>query len=167
MHHDLSLIPDWTLLIQLGLFLASFLVLHFLVFKPYQELLHARHEKTAGLKEKAEEAQVKAQQYKEEYEVFMRAERKRISTFADGERQKISEEERTIIQAARDSVAGELGALRQKVGQEKEQARKDLTPFIPELSSLIASKLTGQKIKIPAGKTEAQKGSSTEQPTLS
>lgn len=167
MHHELSLIPNWTLLIQLGLFLASFLVLHFLVFKPYQALLHARHEKTIGLKEKAEEAQQKALQYKEEYEIFMRAERKKIAAFADEERRKISEEERLIIQTSRDQVAGELGSLRQRVNQEKDQARKELTPLIPEYSSLIASKLTGQKIKIPSTKFDSTKGASADQPILS
>lgn len=166
MHHELSLIPNWTLLIQLGLFIASFLVLHFLVFKPYQALLHARHAKTVGLKEKAEEAQVQALKYKEEYETFMRAERKKIAAFSEGEKRKVSDEERTIIQAARDKVADELGALRSKVNSEKEQARKELAPTIPEFSSLIASKLTGQKIKVTASKTDTKKGASAEQPSL-
>lgn len=167
MHHELSLIPNWTILIQLGLFLATFLVLHYLVFEPFQELLHTRHSKTTGLKEQAEATRQKAAQFKEGYEAFMKAERKKISAFAEEERRKVSHEERTIIQAARDKVAQELSQLRQRVSQEKEQVRQELTPLIPEYSSLIASKLTGQKIQVTAGKVEAMKGVSADQPTLS
>ncbi len=152
--------------IQLALFLASYATLHFLVFKPYQALLHARHEKTAGLKEKALEAQEKATKYKEDFEVFMKTERKKVGEFSEKERSKTAGEEMKTIQAARDEVAGELGALRQKVKTEADQARNDLMKLVPDYSSLIASKLTGQKIKVTGVKLDDKKGAATDQPEL-
>ncbi len=166
MHHEFSMQLDWTALIQLGLFIASFLVLHYLVFRPYQALLHARHEKTAGLKEKAEHAQEEAKKLKEDYENFMRTERKKVTTLVDEGRRKIADEERTIIQTARDQVAAELGSLREKVKVEADAARRELTPQIPEYASLIASKLTGQKVHVTASKVDAKKGAGSDQPTL-
>src|SRR5437868_2662854 len=103
-----ALIPNFTLLIQLGLFFASWAVLHFLVFRPYLALVHARHEKTAGLKEKAIADREKAERLKNDYETFMKAERKKITTWTDAERKKIAEEEQQTIQAARDEAGRDL-----------------------------------------------------------
>lgn len=166
MHHEFVLIPDITIVFQLGLFLASFLALHFLVFKPYQALIHARHEKTTGLKEKALEAEEKAKKFKEEYETFMKGERKKVAGFLEEERRKTSDAERGVIQAARDEVAGELGALRKKVDEEAGAARKELLKLVPDYSSLIASKLTGQKIKVTGVKIGNKEGPASDQPVL-
>lgn len=166
MHHEFALLPDWTIGIQLALFLASFMTLHFLVFKPFQTLLHARHEKTTGLKERAVGAQEMATKFKEDYETFMKTERKKVAEAADKERAKTAAEEMKTIQAARDEVAGELGALRQKVKAEADQARGELLKLVPDYSSLIASKLTGQKIKVSGVKLDSLKGSASDQPEL-
>ena len=60
MHHEPSLLPalmegtyiPLKMLIQMGIFFASWATLHFLVFKPYVGLIKKRKEKTTGLLEK-------------------------------------------------------------------------------------------------------------------
>jgi len=162
MQHEPSLIPNFTLLIQAGIFFASWLVLHTLVFRPYVALLKARREKTVGLLDKAARARVKTAQLQQEYETFMKAERKKIVEWTDEERKRINEAERKIIAQARDEVGGELQGLRAKIATDTERARKDLLPQIAEYSSYIVSKLVGYTVKVPPT-TELKKNLETEQ----
>src|SRR5688572_33239449 len=128
MHHEPSLIPNFTLLIQLGIFLASWLVLHTLVFKPYVALIEARRSKTTGLVERAAKAKSRAAQLQAQYEQLMKEERKKVTAWTDAERKKVGDAERDIISAARDEVAKELQVLRGKLQADTEKARKDLLP---------------------------------------
>src|SRR5262245_7314670 len=110
--------PDSTLFIQLGIFLASFVVLKFMVWDPYVKLIHLRHSKTEGLKEAAEKAKVDALTLKNEYEAFMKNERKRVSNWTEEERKKIQSQEKEIVSAARDEVARHLESVRAKINAE-------------------------------------------------
>ncbi len=135
-------------LIQLGLFLASFMVMKLLVFKPLMELIHIREHKTHGLKEEAEEAKKKAGQLKSDYENFIKTEHKKTALWLDEEKKKISEEETKLVQAARDQAAQKLEEIRKQIDTEVSQVRNELTPMISDFSSRIASKLVGKTVKI-------------------
>lgn len=149
MQHAPSLFPEpLLLLIQMGIFFASWLVLHTLVFKPYMALLKARREKTVGLLEKATKAKARAVQLQTDYETFMKAERKKIVAWTDDERKRISDDERQIVSEARDSVAKELQSVRAKISADCEKARRDLLPQIADYSSQIVSKLVGYSVKV-------------------
>ena len=161
--HGPSLFPDYTLFIQLAIFLASFLVLRALVFKPYLQLLALRRERTIGLQEKAAKDMERAVKLEADYENFMRAERKRIAQWSDDERRKIAEDERRIVQSAREAAADELLAVRKKIATDAEQARRELTPLVNEYSSQIASKLLGRKVSVSVS---AASGKHTEAETV-
>ena len=163
--HEPVLLPDVTLFIQLGIFFACYFVLKFLVFKPYLALLNHRREKTIGLREKAVAASERTEKLRADYETFMRAERKKVAGWTDEERKKVSDEERRIVQEARDQVATDLAALRTRVATEVERARRELMPSVAEFSSQIASKLVGHKVRISPTTAEAGKSPSTE-PTV-
>ena len=148
MGHEPVLIPDFTLFIQLAIFFASFFVMNSLIFKPYVALLNARKEKTVGLKERAHADRDRAVKIKAEYETFMKVERKKIVEWTEAERKKIDEEDRHVLQQARDGVNEELQVLRAKVKADCETARKALLPQVSEYSSQIASKLVGYKVNV-------------------
>lgn len=148
MGHEPVLIPDFTLIIQLAIFFASFFVMNSLIFKPYVALLNARREKTVGLKEKALADRDRALKLRNEHEAFMKAERKKIVEWTETERKKISEEDRRIVQQAREAVNEDLQVLRAKVNTDCEKARKELLPQVSEYSSQIASKLVGYKVNV-------------------
>jgi len=150
MHHEPSLFPNFTMFIQMGIFFASWAVLHFLVFRPYVALIKLRKAKTVGLLEKAERDRVEAAQLQEKYETFMKAERKKIVAWTDEERKKINDAEREIVSAARDAMGKELSGIREKIKTQTDQARKELLPQIGEYSSHIVSKLVGYTVKVPA-----------------
>jgi F0F1-type ATP synthase membrane subunit b/b' len=148
MGHEPQLIPDYTLLLQLGLFFASYFVLKALIFNPYLSLLEERKAKTTGLREQADRDKERALKLQAEYEKFLKAERKKQAAWSENEHQHVNEEERAIIQKARDAVGEELQVIRTRIQSDLERARKDLFPLISEYSSQIASKLVGYKVKV-------------------
>lgn len=149
--------PDFTLFIQLAIFLASFVVLKFMVWDPYVKLIHLRHSKTEGLKEAAEKAKVEALQLKNEYEAFMKNERKSVSNWTEEERKKIQDQEKEIVSGARDEVAKQLETTRAKINAETVAARKELEPLIADFSSRIVSKLIGHNVNVPFSAPEKKK----------
>src|SRR5262249_26626515 len=148
MGHEPQLLPDFTLLIQLGIFIASYLVMRTFVFRPYLELLHARQAKTVGLKDQASAHRAKAQKLQQDYEAFMKAERKKVAEWSDAQRKLLTEEERAVVQKARADVGKELASLRSTVRSEYEAARRELLPHVADYSSQIASKLVGRTVKV-------------------
>ena len=163
MSHTPVLIPDITLFVQLGIFLATWFVLSYFVFGPYLKLLQARRDKTVGLKEKAHHASVKATKLQAEYETYMKTERQKIHGWLDQERSKVADEERNVISKARDIAAQEMNVAREKIQADTEQARRDLLPLAADFSSQIASKLVGQKVSISASASGKGTGVSSEQ----
>ena len=153
-----ELIPDFTFFIQIGIFLACYAVLNVFVFKPYLALLRAREAKTVGLREEAAKNVEKAESLKSQYDTFMKAERKKLASWTDEQRRHIGDEERKLLQRAREEVGAELQSLRSKLKTESERAREALVPLIPEYSSSIATKLVGYQVKVPASAVRDKSG---------
>ncbi len=157
-----ELLPNMTFFIMLGLFFASYVMLKTFVFTPYLGLLEARRAKTSGLKERAFEEQERAQKLKEDYETFMKAERRKVATWMEEERKRVAEEERQVIQQARDKSNAELGKIRDSIHAETERAREELLPLVNEYSSHLASKVLGHKVKVSAAGAVSKNRSSAE-----
>jgi F-type H+-transporting ATPase subunit b len=149
--HEPVLVPDFTIFIQVGLFFASYFVLNALVYKPYLALLKARRESTVGMKEQAEKNQAEAEKLRIDYEAVMKVERKKIAAWAEEERKKIQEEERTQIQTARNAAAKKMEESRLALENEKKAALKSLEGNVGEFSSAIVSKMLGRNIQVGTG----------------
>jgi F-type H+-transporting ATPase subunit b len=158
-----GLLPDFTFLIQLAIFFASFAVLQVFVFKPYVSLIRAREEKTTGLREIAAKNLQRAEKLKTDYEQLMKAERTKLTAWSDEQRRMIADEERKIVQAARNEVGKELQGLRDTIKAETDRARADLSSHIPEYSSSIATKLVGYQVKVPLSAVAREKTGEVEQ----
>ena len=151
-----QLLPDYTLVYQLAIFFACYWVMRVWVFGPYSELLKLRKAKTTGLKEKAIAEKAQAVELRTQYETTMAATKKKISTWGDEERRKAVEEERTLVQNARNTESKELDTLRKKIDTEVGAARTQLMSSIAEYSSNIATKLVGRTIDTSNFKREAE-----------
>jgi F0F1-type ATP synthase membrane subunit b/b' len=163
MGHESGLLPDFTFFIQLGIFIASYVVLQVLVFRPYLSLLRAREEMTTGLKERAIRNRELSDKLRLDYETFMRSERKKLLDWNDNEKRKVLDDEKKIIQAARDQVGSDLQNLREQIQLEAEKVRGDLLPLISDYSSSIASKLLGRTVRVPLSAVSRDKIGEAEQ----
>lgn len=148
MGHTPVLIPDYTLFIQLAIFLATYLVLRTFVLKPYGELIEKRHERTTGLREAAEKNRQEAERLREEYERFMIEERRKVAHWVEQQRHKTAEEEKAILADARAATGAEIDSVRGRVLTEVEAAQEALTAKVPEFASLMASRVLGYAVHV-------------------
>lgn len=153
---DLNLFPT-QVGIELGIFFASYGVLNKVLFKPYLELVHARNAKSTELKEKTAQQKIEADKFQLDYENFMKVQRKEVSHWLDEEKKKVADEERAIIEEARNKVAKELAVTRKVAEEQLDIAKKELVPLIEDFSSKIVAKLTGKKVTISSAGVGAKK----------
>ncbi len=145
-----SLVDKNILLIQAGIFLASYAVLRGLVFGPYTQLLRAREERSSLLKEKAARQQDEALKIRESYETFIKTERRNTQNWIDEERKQISDVEKRSVQLARESANEKLKQMRSRLAQELSAVRKGLAPRVSEYASQLASTILGKKVVVAA-----------------
>jgi F0F1-type ATP synthase membrane subunit b/b' len=138
-------------------FFAAFGVLNRFVFGPYLQVVKARNARTTELKAKTAHQKEEADKLQSEYETFMRAQRKDVAHWLEEEKKKVADEERTIIEEARNKVATHLAATRKQADEQYDIARKELLPLVGEYSSKIVAKLTGKKVTISAQGASANK----------
>lgn len=161
-----NFLPDFTVVIQLGLFFVCYFFLKRFFFDPYTRLIEMREAKTTGLREKAHHSRETADKLKAEYETQMRAERRKFLAWQDEERKKLADEERHQVTAVRETAGAELKHLRDTVAVEMEKARKELGGSVADYSSQIASKLLGKKIAVTAASPESSKKRSSAETTV-
>ncbi|MFM8270437.1 MAG: hypothetical protein ACKN9V_09645 [Pseudomonadota bacterium] len=153
---DLNLFPT-QVGIELGIFFASYAVLNKVLFKPYLALVHARNAKSTELKEKTAHQKTQADKFQADYDSFMKTQRKDVSHWLEEEKKKVADEERAIIEEARNKVAAELASSRKAADDQLDIAKKELVPLIEEYSSKIVAKLTGKKVTISSSGIAAKK----------
>ena len=153
---DLNLFPT-QVGIELGIFFASYGVLNKVLFQPYLELVRARNAKSTDLKEKSAQQKVQAEKLQTEYDAFMKVQRKEAAHWLDEEKKKVADEERALIEEARNKVAKELAASRKAAEEQLDIAKKELLPLVGDYSSKIVAKLTGKKVTISSAGVVAKK----------
>lgn len=153
---DLNLLPA-QLGIELGIFFASHAVLSKVLYKPYLEVIRARNAKSTDLKAKSAHQKQEAEKMRLDYETFMKAQRKEVSQWLEEEKKKVADEERSMIEEARNKVAAQLSASRKAVDEELGIARKELLPLVGEYSSKIVTKLTGKKVTLTSPSVTSKK----------
>jgi F-type H+-transporting ATPase subunit b len=142
-----TVIPDYTLLIQMGLFLSLIFVLNILLYKPILSIIERR-------KKQLEESE-------NEIKLFNESVEKRVAEYEDKLRQakiKGSELKKEIIQEGVnqaknivDVVRNEIPVLtrdfQQKMDKEVEKAKLILDSHSKELSLEIARKVLGRPVQ--------------------
>jgi len=140
------MIPDWTIVVQFGIFVFSLLVLNLVLFKPVLKTLEERDSRTRGNEDEAEALTKKTEIKVHSYERRMTAARQRASE----ERRKVAKEgadrERELLDAARSRAAKALDEAAAKVAEEKAAASRELTGQVQALAVEIASKVAGRPL---------------------
>jgi predicted DNA-binding protein (UPF0251 family) len=87
----------------------------------------------------------------------MKVQRKEVAHWLDEEKKKVADEERALIEEARNKVAKELAASRKAAEEQLDIAKKELLPLVGDYSSKIVAKLTGKKVTISSAGVVAKK----------
>src|SRR5215468_8304204 len=121
----MQLTPDFTIILQVAIFIVVWLGLRSLVFEPTQQVLAERRRRTVEAHENAEGMMGAAQ--------------------ADRPRQAAAAESDAHIEAARAQIAAELASHRATVAAQVEQARRTLSAEAQTIATEMLQRVTGAK----------------------
>ena len=130
---------DATYFIQLGLFLALYVLLSLFFFGPYAKRLRRRDESTQGMRHRAKDALARAKDLDEAAERDLAAakqaavaERRRLAEEGAGLRDSIVKKERERMQARLDEELASLQGVRDRFLADADRAAEDVSVLIEQ-----------------------------------
>jgi F-type H+-transporting ATPase subunit b len=137
---------DGTLLVLMGVFFITLLVLRAFVFRPMIALFEAREEAIDGARAEARRMDAEARQAGDKFEEEMRRLRGTAATDRERLRQEGLRLERTILAKVQAETRKELTDAEAHVQGEARRLRADIRVAVPKLAGQIAGKLLGREV---------------------
>jgi F-type H+-transporting ATPase subunit b len=142
----LTVIPDWTLLIQIANFLILIWVLNLILFRPIRNVLIRRREKINGLEDTIEISRRDVQEKEEAFAAGIREARMKGLAKKEGLMAEAADEEKKILAKINEKAQADLADVREKLAGEKESARSELMQKIDDFAETIGQKILGRTI---------------------
>lgn len=135
---------DNTVFLQALLFLFLFVVLNFVLFKPWLEVKERRAKRIGGAIEDAAELRERATASEAEYALRLATARDQAMTIRSDRRREAEDQEAEIVGIARRAAATNLDARKQSIAVEVEQARTELSSRVDSLATDITTQVLGR-----------------------
>jgi F-type H+-transporting ATPase subunit b len=142
----LTVIPDWTLLIQIANFLILIWVLNLILFRPIRNVLIRRREKINGLEDTIEVSRRDVKEKEDAFAAGIREARMKGLEKKEGLMAEAAEEEKKILAKINEKAQADLADVREKLAGEKESARSELMQKIDDFAETIGQKILGRAI---------------------
>lgn len=142
-----SLGIDYTLFIQLGIYLVTFMVLYVTVFKPYYLASEERRKQTSGSFELAEQAEESIRRTQEKYQTRARQINDEIALVFKEQRTLAAKEAETLFEDANKKAKDILSQAQQKLSDQLEQTQPQLNLISKDVSAVIIEQLLTKRGK--------------------
>lgn len=142
----IDLLPNYTFFIQWGLFLYTFLVLNFLVFRPVMRILQRRRELTIGAEQEAEVLNDKTEALIAEHTQKMQEARSKGIALKEKNKKEGETEANALLATSREELEKSLHQARQEIASESKEAQLALRKYSREMGEELAEKLLGRKV---------------------
>ncbi len=142
----LQILPDLTLVIQIGLFLLFIWVMNALLFRPTLRVIEDRQERIEGARLRAGELQERIEETVAKHAAQIRDAR------MNGERerarlvQEATAEEERIASEGRERAARSTAEIREAIARDAGVARGELEGRAREFAALIAEQVLGRRV---------------------
>jgi F0F1-type ATP synthase membrane subunit b/b' len=137
---------DWTVVLQLGLFLVVAFVSSRLLFRPYLKMRDDRSAGIEGARDEATRLSAEADARLTRYQSQLEAARVRAQDERRKMRSEAAERQRQVTDRARADAGGALDEAKARIREETEAARAKLLPQAQQLAGEIAETLLGRKV---------------------
>ncbi|MFO1463024.1 MAG: ATP synthase F0 subunit B [bacterium] len=141
-----ELLPNETLFVQIGVFLFTFIVLNFLVFRPVLRLMERRKSLTVGAEHEAEVLGEKTQKLIETHQGKMQEARNQGLALKEKSKKEGEAEANALSAQAHQELEATLEKTRSEIAQQSKEAQLKLRSLSRELSREMAEKLLGRKV---------------------
>ncbi|PRQ03275.1 ATP synthase subunit b [Enhygromyxa salina] len=135
---------DNTIFLQAILFLFLFVVLHFLLFKPWLEIRERRTARIGGALEQAVSLRATARESEAEYSERLAKARDEAIGLRSDRRREAETQEAEIVGVARREAASALEAQKLVLAEQTETARAELGGRVDTLADDIAQQILGR-----------------------
>lgn len=142
----ITVIPDWTLWVQIANFLLIVWVLNIVLFRPIRKILIQRKEKVTSLEQNIETSDNKAKEKNEAFDSGIREARAKGLNEKNVLLNEAADQEREIIDKINQKAQADLVEVREKIAKEAEVVRLSLQKEINTFASAIGEKILGRAV---------------------
>jgi F-type H+-transporting ATPase subunit b len=137
---------DWTLAVQLAIFLGLYFVLKQAVFAPFLQMRKQRQDSIVGARARAEAMEKSRQERDAEYQRGLAAARQQASAQRATERAAAKDEAQQLLVSAREQCDAKLIDARERIAQSLPAAELAMRTRADQLAKSIASKVLGRQL---------------------
>ncbi|MCG6910281.1 MAG: ATP synthase F0 subunit B [Deltaproteobacteria bacterium] len=142
----ITVIPDWTVLVQVANFIFLIFILNILLFKPIRKILLERKAKIEGLEENIDSTQKEATSQDEAFAKGLKDARGEGLKQKEALLQEASEEEKAIIDKISDQAQADLAGVRAKIAEDTEAVKTALIKEVDSFADIISEKILGRAV---------------------
>ena len=122
----ITVIPDWTVLLQIVSFLFLIFMMNLLLFKPIRKMLLERKAKISGLEENIDSTEKKAVSQDEAFATGLKEARSKGLKEKEALLQEASDEEKAIIGKINEKAQADLAEVREKIAADTDAVKAKL-----------------------------------------
>jgi F-type H+-transporting ATPase subunit b len=141
-----TVVPDWSVGIQIVNFLFLIFALNLLLFRPIRKILQDRREKVKGMESAIENAGKSVQDKEAAFEKAIRDARSKGLKEKEALIQQAEGEERRLVESISSKAQVELEEIRRKIGADADRTRQSLQQQIGAFANDIAQKILGRTV---------------------
>jgi len=141
-----TVVPDWSVSIQVVNFLFLIFVLNLLLFRPIRKILQERREKIKGMESAIDNTSKSIEEKNADFDRAIRDARAKGLKEKEALVKQAEEEERRQIESINSKALAELEEIRRKVRDDAEKAREALLPQIGVFAKEITQKILGRAV---------------------
>jgi len=142
----ITVIPDWTVLIQIVNFLFLIFMMNMLLFKPIRKMLLERKSRISGLEEGIEDTQNKAVSQDEAFSTGLKDARGKGLKQKETLLQEASDEEKAIIGKINDKAQADLAEVRAQIVKDADAVKATLIKEVDNFADIISEKILGRAV---------------------
>lgn len=142
----ITVIPDWTLFVQIANFLLIIWVLNIVLFRPIRKILIQRKEKVTSLEQNVEASDKEAKEKNEAFDSGIRDARAKGLNEKSVLLNEAADEEREIVDKINQKAQADLAEVREKIAKDAEAVRASLQKEIDTFASAIGEKILGRAV---------------------
>jgi F0F1-type ATP synthase membrane subunit b/b' len=138
----MQLAPDYTIVIQVALFVAFWIVFKALVVGPTAQVLEERHHRTIRAAEDAEQLAAAAEADRARYDQKLLEQRHQMAQEAEAARHAAIAASNEEVAAARAKIALDLAHRRDQVARQVEEARRALASEAEQVATEMLARVS-------------------------
>ena len=142
----ITVIPDWTVFLQIVNFLFLIFMMNILLFKPIRKMLLERKAKISGLENSIDSTQEEATTQDEAFAKGLKDARGKGLKEKESLMQEASDEEKAIIGKINEKAQADLAVVREKIAADTDAVKAKLLEDVDGFADIISEKILGRAV---------------------